>query len=419
MFDFNANGMTSVPDQLADFRVVSAIYGLPTAVHVSTGMLVHSRVDPVHEARLIAEQYLVAGIGNIHLLGGGLGYLAEALLAVNSRERKIHVIEPDPGLHALSIRVRPVALYHTSEFIRINRATTPQTFMKLCETAHPKDGIIIAPYFERLSFERKDQLSGFVQMLRAERASSPVYMELLSRNHGANQHLLSKMPSVFTQRLPQTKPALVVGAGPSLDACSAIIHERRKHLTVIATSGAVPSLSSYDIDPDWVVAMEAKECVVADLQFLRRSTNIIVFPSTHPDALTLYGNRFFAGSDCSRALATRGGSTMIPALDFALQAGSEIIALVGVDLSNAGGNYACAANRDQTMTNSFRDPPKYSAMRTGLEWVISKNRHVSTGVRILHVCTGANAIAGTTMISSEGLSTVVSDAMSEEFVHDG
>jgi hypothetical protein len=161
----------------------------------------------------------------------------------------------------------------------------------------------------------------------------------------------------------------VAGAGPSLEECTPALRRHRSRFVLVAASGAVPPLRSARIDPDWVIALEARDAVLNDLASLQPETPIIVFESTHPQAiLSAHGPVF-----CGRGLESRGGTTLVPALDFALRCSANDVFLIGADLGYGSRAYAAGAKREPKRGDLPAGvPPKFLAMRAALENLLER-----------------------------------------------
>jgi len=249
---------------------------------------------------------------------------------------------------------------------------------------------VIALYFERIAAVMSSPLSGFVQMLRAERVSRTVYDSLLNDHLRSNEPVLNALPRALHVQLPRDKSVVVAGAGPSLEECAPALRRWRRQLMVIAASGAVPPLRAAGIDPDWVIALEARETVLDDLADLPQGISVVVFASAHPQVIQRIRGPLY----CGAGLDSRGGTTLIPALDFALQCSPCDVFLVGADLGHGSRTYAAGAKRDTARSNLLPGmSPKFLAMRAALENLLERRANESRVV--YHVLTAAPTLRGT------------------------
>lgn len=393
---------------LAEFEIVTSRCGLPTAIHVPSNTLLHSRVNPWKEAREIAAQHLSEHSRSTLIVGGGLGYLPEALLEAADDHHIVYVIEPDSDLRQLALRSRPNTAYATSPRVKVITVSVHCTLAAIIRAVPVEAQIIISPYLLRLTEHKNFPLSGFLRITRAELASRTVYNPLLCAHGNTAGEKLSGLPSMLSETLPQDKLTVVAGAGPSLNACFKDLSAFRSQITVLSASGAVPSLLAARIIPDWTFALEAQDAVLKDLTDLPLASRVVVFPATHPDVFASNHFTLFAGTDAHGAgLETRGGSSAIPAVDFALRASLNDVALVGMDLSYYNGAYAEASKRPHVAALPMNPlPPKFLAMRAGVERVLLADNHRARAV--LHVLLDGMPVKRAKHISPEGLHAILS-----------
>jgi len=391
---------------LAEFTVFASRSGQPSALHVPTGVLLHSRVNPLMEAQEIAVTLAARDANATVIVGGGLGYLAEAVLNATGAEHSVVVIEPHAELVQLARTSRRDCAYAISSRVRVITAATHTMLATKLSGFATNAMVMVAPYLLRLA-ERKDfPLSGLMSIVRTELASGSVYNPLLNGCGERATDRLRDLPSALSARLPEHRMTIVVGAGPSLNACTGDLVEHRAQITILAASGAVPALKAARIIPDYVFALEAKSTIVNDLTDLPLGTKVVVFPATHPAILSSCRFTLMTGANRhGESLETRGGSSIIPAVDFALRAGDGDVALVGMDLSNHSGAYATGSLRNDSGENPGNAlSPKFLSMREGIERVL---RDRLDGRRtVFHVLADGNPLKGTQRIGPEGLSVV-------------
>lgn len=388
---------------LAEFCVEPARKGLLTARHQPTAKLIHSAVDPEAEARDLAHAECDAAAQATLLIGGGLGYLAEAILHRQGAEHVLFIVEPHLELQALARSARPASEYARSRRMKTRTAAAMSALSRQLSEIPAAAQVIIAPYLPQIA-RNQDKLTSLLQVWRAERASKPVYNEMLASHAQQNRSSIEQLPQAVMISFAAAELIVVAGAGPSLAMGMDFITANRSRQVIIAASGAVPVFLRHGIVPDWTMALEAKDSIIADLAELPQGSGVIVFPSTHPEIVHNRKWRRFAGQSVGGdGLRARGGSSAIPALDFALRAALTDVALLGLDLGHQQGAYAYGANRELAATAV--DPPKFAAMRAGMEYVIAAHREhtIQAGRIILHVIDRGRPLAGTTQISTKQL----------------
>ena len=404
-------------DRLSEYRVFPARTGEPSAIHVPKGILVHSAVDPMAEAAEFAQACRDSLHNEVVLVGGGLGYLPEAMAEEGGRSVIVQVVEPDRALFDLARVVRPAADYFTLPQVTVTFGSTLHDLLRRIVRAQDDAAVIVSPYLERILSGGDHFLSGLLALLRSERVSRSVYRPLLDAAADTASRLAA-LPSALSVRLQAGKMVVVAGAGPSLDQCVDLMRAARSHFVIVAASGAVPPLHAAGIDPDWIIALEARDTILRDLRIVHAPSKIIVFPSTHPGVLQMYEDALFSGLGADEEkLATRGGTSVVPALDFALRASTERVALVGVDLGYAQGHYARNADRARAVIEEHAlHPPKFEAMRAGLEMVLNGKGHDRC---VFHVTESTQPLRGTTRVPPGEFARVCERSVTNEVIYVG
>lgn len=152
--------------------------------------------------------------------------------------------------------------------------------------------------------------------------------------------LLSTMP----QCLPGV-PAIICGAGPSLEAAIPLLLRAKGHAAIVATGSSVGTLQDHGVEPDVVVVVEANPISTVNVCGLDAWRKAIVVPGTHacretwesPCVATIpalqpigaVGNALVKslGIPCIQT----GGSVSTLAYQVARQFGCSPVILVGVD----------------------------------------------------------------------------------------
>lgn len=151
-------------------------------------------------------------------------------------------------------------------------------------------------------------------------------------------------------------PAVVVAAGPSLDANLTDIRTYRDRAVLIAVDTALRPLLAAAIAPDLVVAVDPSEANARHLVDLPLcdTTHLVAEGSVDPEAIRSFGGRLFAlrvgdhhpwpwlqAQGVSRGTLRAWGSVLTTAFDLALRMGCDPIVFAGADLAfTAGRPYA-------------------------------------------------------------------------------
>jgi hypothetical protein len=383
-------------DCLASFVLKRSKRGDLNIQCVETGTLLHSNFAPQHEAEQIVDALACTDERSVLLIGGGAGYLQRELRARLSRDARLTVFEPEPELCALSAANNELDV----GFPGIQRvASTSKTVLsELISSLSESTRVIIAPYLKRTARNRRSPLFQMLHALASEESAGTTYYDALRVATQRNQVHLETMPPWTDLKFEREREICVVGAGPSLDNCAPALRDHRAQLTIIAASGAVPALLRHNIQPECVVALEALLVCTEDLANLPNDVPVIVFNCTSPAVLTAHA-MLLRGDPPFAPLTTRGGSTIIPALDLGLKSNAQNIYLVGVDLGQGPQAYANGTHR-QSSSVLNEQAPKFRAMRYHLENLISVSTNSS---RVWHALISGVPLRGTRRITPEEL----------------
>lgn len=170
------------------------------------------------------------------------------------------------------------------------------------------------------------------------------------------KNLFRNMPRYFsTLKLIDFKnsfkeqPAVIIGAGPSLEEALPYLKKHKNHAVFIACDTALPMLEAANISVDFVITVDPQD---KNAFYLRYSSNkqhiLIADPGVHESTFTNYDNHqiilmdaalpfYQLFQDCWKqsGLLASGGSVSTSAFDFGRVIGADPIILVGQDLSFA------------------------------------------------------------------------------------
>jgi hypothetical protein len=319
---------------------------------------VHSDRQPLDEAaRVVSQSGAIADDASlVCLIGAGLGYAIEVLQAHAAATLKILVIEPEPAFvrHCLE-RHDWTPLFETGRLmILAGPADSGRTeAWRLVNSDGPNPIVIRHPVIagarEAESREAMEILARAVGGARANdearRQFAGRYLLNTLRNlphivHGADPDVLRGQ---FTGM-----PALIVGAGPSLDANMPAIRSVGDRALIVATDTSWRPLASAGITPALVVAADPSEVNGRHLIDVPASddTWLLAEASVDPLALDESAGRVatFSVSDhhpwpwlraagFARPRVRVWGSVLTAAFDFALACGCDPILFAGADLA--------------------------------------------------------------------------------------
>ncbi len=332
----------------ARFTLFDTTSGHTSAVH-NSGTLVHSAQDPVAEAKAIATLLLTDNVRKILILGNGLGYLRTALtdLGVNC-----HTVELFEELNTLA--------FESNRFAADTFCSNAEELQSVLKQRGSEAHLVVAPYVMSLRSELPRDVRLLVEELQVTLQSQHVYKSIIDRNIRANVAMLHELPKLSDIEIGTNKLAIAIGSGPTLDACMPALVEWREQLVLIAASGAVPVLSNNGIQPDWIVAMEARDGVVIDLESAHDRSTVLVFPWTHPSVMSDARFKRVVASEADK-IFTSGGATGLAAADFATKLTAGAVFMVGMDMSDSEGEYSGGSSR--VTANRKLGAAKFNVMR--------------------------------------------------------
>jgi len=316
----------------------------------------HSR-EPVREAHRLIEDALASrpDVDWLVVLGLGMGFLLEALDERGWRGRVL-VIEPEPWTIRPWLDRRGWSEWLTGNRLRILVGPAYQGRSE-CRAVVGDGGSepvwLESPVVARTDPQARSRAEAVVDRIRFEaRANAQA-----RREHGA-RYLLNTLRNVETLHAAATVdrlrdlttglPAVVVGAGPSLDLALPLLHQAREHAVIVAVDTALRPLASAGIEPHVVVAVDPGEANVRHLVDLPPcpGAHLVAEGSVDPAAFAAFRGRTFAfavadhepwpwlrpsGFDHGRLRAW--GSVLTCAFDLACVMGCDPIVFVGSDLA--------------------------------------------------------------------------------------
>ncbi len=353
---------------LSRIEFVLARKNLPTCFYHRTGadpVPLHSRYDPLQEARQSIAEIDLQGADYFIFLGFGLGYGLDALLErVAAADAHVFVVESDLEILRAACQARD--LTHLLSLPHIHLAWPPagdelgQQWTKFLDPIQARQSVFIThapslvlhPSLFKSAAEtiRSRTLRTFTD-INTLVGQSQAFLENFADNFA---HAVSS-PGVnaFADQFPGV-PAVLVAAGPSLDRNIHELRDMRDCALLLAADTALKPLLAAGIEPHFVLSgdpgyvnyLHVKEAVTRDSLLVADAT-------AHPGTFAAFERRTvvctFANSSLgplSDLIASKGvlrawGSVATMCLDFALLMGCGPIIFVGQDLAFSEGRTYC------------------------------------------------------------------------------
>jgi len=346
----------TVPRWRGTVREIDGQWRLVCAGH---SIAIHSR-DPQRQADREADALLAngSGLSAIAVVGLGLGFLLDALERRGWNGRVL-ALEPHPDTVLPLLARRDWRAWIGDGRLRVlvgpefaNGAECRSVFGD--GSTEPK--VLVHPVLGRLDGDAERRARAVVRRLHGDaRANAEA-----RRKHGARYLLntLLNLRSLATEgdvaslagAFPGL-PALVVGAGPSLDHALVHLRQAQEAAIVVCVDTALRPLLTAGVEPHFVVALDPGEANARHLWDLPRcdATFLVAEASVTPVALEHFRGRTFLFSVSDHQpwpwLATHGqprgrlrawGSVLTSAYDLALRLGCDPVVFVGSDLAFTG-----------------------------------------------------------------------------------
>ena len=325
--------------------------GVPTAL--IEGRYLHSPRDPVREASRTVEQLARRAPPCVVILGFGLGYQAEALLAATQSTHLV-VYEPDRDL---AEELRPARDVET--IVTSHRLTWCDTLHSLQEALvdHGAAGFeIVSLQARRLAdpqpFSAADTaLAAFRSRIEINANTLSRFGRLWVRNLCHNVDVLATgIPVARLDRVFRGLPGFLLAAGPGLEQVLRHLPALSERAVVVAVDTAVAVCQDHGVEPDIAVVVDPQYWNARHLDRVESSRTLLVAESsTHPSVFAHFrsppvfcSSLFPLGRAMEAVLGPMGtlgtgGSVSTTAWDLLRFAGCSPIYLAGLDLGFPNG----------------------------------------------------------------------------------
>lgn len=312
----------------------------------------HSAYNPEREAEKLLQSELSKNQSGDVLVfyGFGLGYLP--LEAARKYKNKTLVLV-EPSVEWLSLAFS--SLDFSEIFLQNNLIfcieANIQGVLKLLENLGLKNCVFIKnPIFQEHNKKYFQDLESLIQRnIQKDSINTrtlKVFSKLWFSNMSKNLFQLAEKEgiSVFENKATDL-PAILIGAGPSLDRILPYINEIKKRCLIICVDTALRSLLHYNVEPHFVVVTDPQYWNVRHLDRLTaKNTYLITELAAYPSVFRFsckktflcssmfpFGQYLEKRTDYKGKLGT-GGSVASSAWDFARYVGCKTIFLAGLDL---------------------------------------------------------------------------------------
>ena len=336
--------------------------GLPTLTVKTAGgrsVALHSRYQPMEEARRLIEKIDVADRMAFYFFGFGLGYHVEPAFVAAGKEALFLVFEPDLLLLRTAfehrdfselIASRRVHFIHRLDKGELLTRLTPQTALISvgAERIEHPPSMEVAGDFHR---QMQAWLDEYASFSHTSLNTIVLNSRKTAQNVARNLAWYVAAPSVSRLRdRYKGMPAVIVSAGPSLRKNKHLLPGLKGRAVLIATQTMLKPMLEMGVEPDFVTSLDYHDICTRFFEKLPANlrTELVAEPKAacgifgmYPGPISLIGNRFAELSLREMHIARTelpGGATVAHlAFYLAEHIGADPIVFVGQDLGFSDG----------------------------------------------------------------------------------
>jgi hypothetical protein len=336
--------------------------GKPTlAVQTEDGRTVylHSRHQPLEEAKRLLSGFDAQGKMTFYILGLGLGYHLQILFERASDEAIFCVFEPDLRMIRTAmehidfsrlIGCHRVMWFYQSEKAHLFQKLTPHTALISMGTqtvSHAPSRQLHEAFYN----QAEEWLAEFSAFCRTNMNTLLLNSRKTAENIAKNIGWYAATPSLARLRPRfESRPAVIVSAGPSLRKNKHLLSGLDKSAVLIAVQTTLQPLLEMGVQPQFVTSLDYHEICTRFFEKLPAAlrTELIAEPKatcaifdmmTGP--VSIIGNDFAEGLlrelNLSKPIMTSGATVAHLAFYFAEYLGCDPIIFVGQDLGFSDG----------------------------------------------------------------------------------
>jgi hypothetical protein len=349
-------------------KVSNSASGLPTASweNDSSSVSLHSRYDPLREARQRLKQQNYESTDYFIFLGFGLGYLLDSLLEkVSDPSNHYFIIESDPEILRATFETRDLSFILSLPYIHfawpLSGPNLAEQWRSFFDPVYARKSTFLTDLpsmslnpglFKAAAEIIQSQTFQIFTDINTLVAKSQDFLD----NFAKNLLKAARAPGVikFAGRFAGL-PSVIVSAGPSLDKN---IHELRgceDKILILSTDTALKPLLAAGIDPHFVLIGDPSHTNYLHIKGApSRQAFLVAEATSFPGVFDEFEGRTitctFENSSLrslSDLLGNKGalrawGSVATMALDFALLLRCDPIIFIGQDLAHTDGRIYCS-----------------------------------------------------------------------------
>ncbi len=232
-----------------DYRFETSVSGFLTLKDLERNFYFHSTVDPMWEARQLAECIYDPRNRQYSIRGCGLGYLIYQMYEVSGGSGLMDVYEKDARMVQYA-RQYGVLDWVPEENLKVVIDEDPRPFLN--SALEEETGSYL---FEPALKNEADDIRTIMETVKIEYCTLYMHKRDVAINYWNNLRLGCKMVSELdTSQLK--KDFIIIAGGPSVDDNIEFLRENQGKKTLIAVGTVFKKLIQNDITPDFVTFLE-------------------------------------------------------------------------------------------------------------------------------------------------------------------
>lgn len=320
-------------------------------------ILIHSRNDPIREARRFVASNTDGTEQAVFIYGFGLGYHIEELLLIDS-ELNLIIIEPSIKLFKAALNTRDITGIFKSERVLILFDIESFAYDRILSDPAICNIKLLAlrPYvdlFKESFLKLRAEIHTFLNRKAINTATLKRFDRLWTKNTFKNSPCFFTLSGIQLLRDKlKGLPAIVLCAGPSLEEDINTIATFKDHIILISVDTALLPLLKRGITPDFVIAVDPQFInslyMATPFESYKGRSDLPILvadPAVYPTTLRNYhglkvltSSVFSPGKVIERFSGKKGsiaagGSVSVVAYDLARILGTDPVILMGLDLS--------------------------------------------------------------------------------------
>ena len=330
------------------------------------GIHLHSLDDPFSEAKKIANNIYDGSIGEVLIMGAGLGYLPYAIWEMSEKSVDFYIFEPDAKVAEYAISYGLLGDI-PGDHVKVFSSDNPdELLIEMYQMQKEKpDALMYISYWAEKIFS--PEVAKYVKQINALSMSIDGFERYYKVNFRANKKKMEK--SVKEVKLADGKTDyIVVAAGPSLDEKIEYLRENKGKKVIIAVNTVLKRLLKENIKPDYVCVVDPTEGICAHVEGVEAETEditLIAERTTYWKYVDMYrgpiycvytstyGKTVEEAEEKGEDLWAIGFTVTGLAVEAAVRFGARTVELIGADFAYPN-NKNHAGDNEEVRINEFQ-----------------------------------------------------------------